>query len=378
MKTFFTVSVRLCIILLLISAVGCNKTKPRVEGKRSFCYWNRSYHLPDTSLWNQLQADHLYIRYFDVDWDRNTHEAKPVATLQEGYDSFPKHFTPSVFLTNNVFEKSSSEQLDSLSQRIKRRIEYITERFALTSFYKSESFKNNYDYSRIDSARSIYANRYKQRYSDILIDCDWTEKTKDSFFYFVNRLKKDFPDKEITVTLRLWQYNQQKTAGIPPVKRCLLMCYNMQSPEDYRTENSIGSLEELKKYVSKDNYPLSLDIALPIFNWAVLFRNERFVGLLGNVYPDTYENNFIEYKKTGNKHYQLLTDKVIGNFFARKGDVVRVENVDPDELLAMAKHLSSTLSGNKIGRITLFSWNTSYIHNYGTNQIENVYSAFSK
>lgn len=156
------------------------------------------------------------------------------------------------------------------------------------------------------------------------------------------------------------------------------MCYNMQSPEDYRTENSIGSLEELKKYVSKDNYPLSLDIALPIFNWAVLFRNERFVGLLGNVYPDTYENNFIEYKKTGNKHYQLLTDKVIGNFFARKGDVVRVENVDPDELLAMAKHLSSTLSGNKIGRITLFSWNTSYIHNYGTNQIENVYSAFSK
>jgi len=321
-----------------------------LDEQRSFCYWDTRYKA-DMALYDATGVNHFYIRYFDVDWDPLLEEARPVASLSmPSYidSSISLRFTPSVFLTNKVFEKSSNEALKTLSTRIKKRIDEMTESFG-----------------------DMIVN-------DILIDCDWTAGTKEKFFYFIKRLQSDFPDKDITVTLRLWQYKQNKPSDIPPVDRCLLMCYNMQTVNDYNVENSIASLNELKKFVSGKKYPLALDVALPVFNWAVLFRNEQFVGLLGNVNKKEYANNLIEYEELGNGRYRSLVDKVVGDFFMRKGDIVRVEEVSKEELRQMADYLQSEIPMDLYPRVSFFSWNQSYINNYGTDEIKNIYTVFSK
>ncbi|MDR0823854.1 MAG: hypothetical protein LBN74_02090 [Prevotella sp.] len=362
------------LLLCTVLFSSCNSQTGNSSGEQSFCYWNTFYTL-DTALWNQTTANHLYVRYFDVDWDAVTGEAKPIASITSN-DSLPPNITPTVFLTNKVFEKSNEKALDSLSVRIKRRIDYITNDFGSNTYYGREK---HYDGSiNFDSIREVFLGEYQNRYKDILIDCDWTAGTKDKFFYFINRLKKDCESKDITVTLRLWQYKQTKTAGIPPVDRCLLMCYNMQTANNYEVENSIASMSELKKYVSGDKYPLKLDVALPIFSWAVLFRNEKFIGLLGNATEKSYTDNFIEYQTLGNGRYRSLVDKVVGDFFIRKGDIIRVEGISKDELLKMAEYLKKEIPTDEHSRVTFFSWNQSFIENYGTDEIKNIYSLFSK
>lgn len=363
------------IFLFLLAGISCKKQGNNYSGneQRSFCYWNTNY-VPDSALWNKLEANHLYVRYFDVDWDDLSGEPRPIASIWSN-DSLPFNFTPSVFLTNKVFEKSSEQVLDSLSIRIKRRIDDITASFGASAFYGRE-YQD--EHLNRDSLRSIVIGEYKNRYKDILIDCDWTAGTKDKFFYFLNRIKKDCSSKNITVTLRLWQYKQTKTAGVPPVDRCLLMCYNMQTANNFNVENSIASLDELKKYISGDKYPLALDVALPIFSWAVLFRNEQFIGLIGNATDKDYKDNFIEYENLGNGRYRSLTDKVIGNYFMRKGDIIRVESVSNKELNDMAQYLRNEISMDKYSRITFFSWNKSYIENYDTEEIKKIYSLFGK
>jgi hypothetical protein len=326
-------------------------------------------------LYSATEVNHFYVRYFDVDWDPVSEDAKPIASIQTN-DSIPSRFTPAVFLTNKVFEKSSNGQLKTLSSRIKKRIDEISSNFGYRAYYGRGIEYVNEEHN--DSIKQLVINDYKTHYSDILIDCDWTAGTRDKFFYFIDCLKKDISDKNITVTLRLWQYKRQKPEDIPPVNRCLLMCYNMQTANDFNVQNSIASLSELKKYVSSEPYPLPLDIALPVFNWGVLFRNEKFVGLLGNVNTKEYEDNLLEYESMGGGRYRSLIDKVIGNFFVRKGDIIRIEGVTSDELLQMTKYLKAEIPMDNYSRVTFFSWNKLYINNTGIDEIKNIYTVFSK
>jgi hypothetical protein len=151
----------------------------------------------------------------------------------------------------------------------------------------------------------------------------------------------------------------------------------MQTANDFSVTNSIATIEELKKYITEKSYPVSLDIALPVFSWAVLFRNEKSVGLIGNADRNEYENNVIDYRKIADNQYVLLTEKVIGNFFARKGDVIRMESVDITELVEMAEFLHDNIKTDEDTRITFFSWNKKYLNNYEPYEIHRIESVFS-
>ncbi|MDR0799820.1 MAG: hypothetical protein LBN18_08685 [Dysgonamonadaceae bacterium] len=358
-------------LLILLLFAACHKELPnRTAGEQSsFCYWD-TFFRPDTALYRATGVNHFYVRYFDVDWDPVAEEARPVASLKTN-DSIAFSFTPAVFFTNQVFEKSSKEQLQVLSGRIRKRVDEISGNFGYHACYR-RGFEFN------DSIRTLVIREFQNRYTEILIDCDWTATTRDKFFYFLNCLKKDFPNKNVTATLRLWQYKQQKPEDIPPVNRCLLMCYNMQTANDFRVENSIASMKELKKYVSGANYPLPLDVALPIFRWAVLFRNEQFVGLLGNADEKDYSDNFLEYEAMGEGRYRALTDQVAGRFFIRKGDILRIEGVSSGEIKEMVRYLKDEIPVDADARLTLFSWNPSYIQNQGTDEIQSIYSLFAR
>ncbi len=359
-------------IILILLCGACNKT-PQKQGL-SFCYWKTSFYLDskEDSLFASLGGNHFYIRFFDVDWNAYEKQALPVATLGS-YSRLPNEattFTPAVFITNRVMEQCDSVMLDTLAVRISSRVESILARFRKdyceNQEYRMRDCKEHFN---LDSLNKISAEQFNKRIAGILIDCDWSERSKEKYFYFLERFKKLYPAISLSVTLRLWQYKYREKAGIPNADRCLLMCYSMESPTDYKVENSIGSIKELKKYVINKKYPLELDVALPLFHWAVMFHEGQFKGLLNNINPLVYENDTLNFYRIAPNRYKLRNSLVIGNKYFRYGDEVRIEQVSPMELGKMANFIKDNFKIKENSRLTFFAWDTAYIKNYG---IENI------
>lgn len=337
------------ILFLSLLLTGCTDKEYRTTNEQnSFCYWKTSFSFynTDNKLWTETSANHMYIRYFDVGWEPISKEPKPIGTLQI-YDSVQcENITPSIFFSNNVFTNSTRDQLDTLAIRIKNRVERIS------NYSETKSLSN--------------------KYNEILIDCDWSKNSKENFFYFVEKLKQEIPDKHITTTLRLWQYKNPKAAGVPPVERVLLMCYNVESANTYDIDNSIASIQEIEKYVQGVSYPLKIDIALPIFNWGVIFRDQNFKGVIRNVSISDYQTP--QYEQLSENKFRLKEEIVIGDFFARPGDEIRIEMLSKAELKELTSYLLSEIKTDKYSRITFFAWDKNYINNYGTNEIKNIYT----
>ena len=58
------------------------------------------------------------------------------------------------------------------------------------------------------------------------------------------------------------------------------MVYNTDRFDNYTTENSILNSETVEPYLNRDlGFSLPLDIALPVFQWNIIFRNNRFVRI---------------------------------------------------------------------------------------------------
>ena len=142
----------------------------------------------------------------------------------------------------------------------------------------------------------------------------------------------------ISATIRLHQIKFLAKTGVPPVSKGLLMCYNMGNLKNPATKNSIIETEELKKYI--DNlaaYPLPLDVALPLFNWKVLFRNNTYAGLIQNLPDSLLTNPFIS--KAGNR-YLFLKDSLLAGYPFKKGDVLRNEQSEYSEIISTAGAIS--------------------------------------
>ncbi len=374
------------IICVLLSVAGCKKVKHN-EVVRSFCYWKTDLYFDDEldTLASDLKIKHFYVRYFDVDWNPYTEEAQPVASIRNIY--FGKtntQLTPSVFITNDVVLKSTKIQLDTLANRLCKKINKISENYfeqSATTYANTIAYadyeKQKGDEKKMMDIAPLVAKRkleLKNSVQDILIDCDWSEKSKDNYFYLLEKIKSKFPKFKIEATIRLWQYKYLTKAGIPPVSAGLLMCYNMSNPEDRKTENSIGTSNDLEQYVTHDKYPLKLNIALPLYSWSLVFRGNQFKGILSNDLDFTKDN--INYKKIDDNKYVLQDDIRVGDIYLRNGDEIRIEKISDSEIQDMISTLTDKIKIDKTTRVTFFSFDKKYINDYGTQNIFNYFSQF--
>lgn len=152
------------------------------------------------------------------------------------------------------------------------------------------------------------------------------------------------------------------------------MCYNMKDPTSQKTDNSIGSAKEMAKYVNHDDYPLKLDVALPIFKWMLAYRGEKFLGIVQEEYADLERDIF---KKRDDTHYIFTKDIVLGETYYRNGDELRIERVSDAEMEKMISILKDNvdLEGSKV---SFFSWNNSYLNDYGIKTISDFYEMFGR
>ena len=254
-KKFYYMRKYLGIILFVNLFYSC-QTESKVESvERSFYVWGSSNF--DQSVkdnLNKQKIKKLYIKYFEVAYSEtmgNFPQDKLSIYSYEFQDIDSLQIVPTIFIKNEIFSFNDEKKLDALADNIV---------YLITKFNNEKLEKNTI----VD---------------EIQIDCDWTKTTRKKYFYLLKKIKQ-ISKKEISCTLRLYPYKYSDLMGVPPVDKVTLMCYNLIKPLTNNDQNSILDINELKLYLDKKrDYPLHIDIALPVFNWTQLYQNNQFAGL---------------------------------------------------------------------------------------------------
>lgn len=324
--------------------LSCNQQrKPRIV-KPAFYYWKSMLNVSsfEQGKLDSLRVKLLYIKFFDVDWDEITEQPIPVARLQ--ITNFQKEnysIVPTIFITNECIQKIDLAQVAILADNINKLI------------------RNIINTNRFNSIREIQ------------LDCDWTASTQRNYFLLLEKIKMHWPNTAISCTIRLHQIKFISKTGVPPVKKGLLMCYNMGNLKNAATQNSILETAELEKYISNlSSYPLPLDIALPLFDWKVLFRNNAYAGLVENL-PDSFINN-IAIKK--DNRLIILRDTTIAGYSLKKDDVLRVEESSYAEIISAAKSISRQLKNDSL-TVSLYHLDSLILKKYKIDELEDIYGS---
>lgn len=337
-------SIKTALWLFLITAccfVFCHCAKtPHTEP--SFYYWRQSGNvtIKEKSTLQQYGVKHLYVKLFDVDFTVNSNSPMPVGIINT-VDSLKSlaNVIPVVFITNRTFTKLTINEAQQLAHLL---------------------------YKKVNSICSDY--------SELQIDCDWSESTRDKYFAFLKELKSITPSKLIlSSTIRLHQIKYPNITGVPPVNKGMLMFYNMGNVSDENEENSIFNKGIANKYTAYiKQYQLPLDAALPIFSWVVQYRHHQLVELINKVNSPNLSNTQYFSPEKNSSTFKVVNDYFFKGIFYKKGDVLRQEQLSSDELLEAADLLKSNLPDTNC-RIILFDLNEIYINTYDKQTIKTIF-----
>lgn len=81
------------------------------------------------------------------------------------------------------------------------------------------------------------------------IDGDWTPRTRSAYFRLLSTIKRERPELDLSVMVRLHQYRNREANCIPPADRGLLMCYNVAPVKQRQTRDAIYDEAILKGYL---------------------------------------------------------------------------------------------------------------------------------
>ncbi|MBC7888945.1 MAG: hypothetical protein H7Z13_13795 [Ferruginibacter sp.] len=336
----------LYLLLFAFTFYSCSEKTAEIKVERSFYYWKSALKLTGFEM-NRLDSLHvktIYLKFFDVDWDASTHQAIPKAKLQvPDKRLFLKYAViPTVFVTNACMRQNDSAQTILLAGKIYGLIKDICETNHINTL------------------------------DEIQVDCDWTASTRKQYFSLLRSLKQ-ISNKDISATIRLHQIKFLSKSGVPPADRGLLMCYNMGNLKNPATKNSIIETSELKKYTGNlSSYPLRLDVAFPLFEWKVLFRENSFKGLIENMPAAIFAHSFA---LKNNGRIEILKDTLLAGYELKKGDVLRTEESDITEVLAAATEINKRLKNTRL-RVSFFHLDSVTLTKFTPNELESIYSIF--
>jgi hypothetical protein len=125
-----------------------------------------------------------------------------------------------------------------------------------------------------------------------------------------------------------------------------------------------------------DGYPLALDYALPVFDWAVLYRDSVFKSILpaALLRKDCCKFHFIN-RTDG---YAVVNEDfapgyTYQNLLLRKGDIIRFERPDMQDVKNVAEWLSDH-KNNEDATLTFYHLNHDDLQ-YSA-QLEEMYRSF--
>lgn len=327
------------------------KSDRHIPNNRCFYYWKSEFALTPNQIesLNQNGITRLYVKFFDVDWEEKLQRPVPVAPVT--FTTLPPEqikMVPVVYLTNNTLVQISEDEIQFLADSI---------------------------FQKILALMPVKSNVPPE----IQIDCDWTGSTKDKYFQLLTALKQKLTPKQtlLSSTLRLHQVKFSHQTGIPPVDRVTLMFYNMGDFKHPDTENSILDLQTAQKYLGKlSEYPLPVDVALPLFSWGVVFRNGRYSNLIANLNSADADTMKQILEARGKNHYLALKSTMINGSSVGKGDMIRIEEAGADQCKKAAQMLSSYLPEMDTMQVILFHLDQHIFEQNPNSQISDIYDSF--
>lgn len=326
--------------------LACKQDDARLHDV-SFYHWKTKFSLDSAGreYLSHLAVKDLYVRIFDVKWVAHEKEAFPFAVFKTSInDSIHQNIIPVIYITNESLLNAKDNEIAVLANRI---------------VYKCRSLFSKHPH---------LFNMVKE----VQFDCDWSELSQEKYFSLIKQIKIEFAKKnqplDLSATIRLHQVKYQSITGVPPVERGVLMFYNMGKLEEETTANSILDIETAKKYmVGFENYPLELDLALPLFSWVVQFRQGKVVQLINEI--NTSELTlYKELEEVKANHFRVKESFYLGGNYLYKGDVLRVERVT-EEALEASVDLASNHLINKDYKIIFYHLDPMIMKNYPVKEL---------
>ena len=301
------------LLLPLLLLTACTPTPEPTHFEPAFYHWQTELEIDSTEehYLQSLKARRLYVKFFDVAWEGARQEAVPQASLERVGEWTDYDIVPTVFITNQTILSLPANQRQDLAERILQKI--------------------------------------KERWPgleprEIQLDCDWTEGSRAAYFQLLALVRERLPvTTKLSVTLRLHQYRYPEQTGVPPADRAMLMFYNMGDLTDWQEPNSILNLEKARPYLQTTTaYPLPLDLALPLFNWAVLFREGKMIKLLPGLTAEALTAaGARSMDQEEGQRFEIPKSTYLEGYYLYRGDQLRLEAIRPQQLIEAARLLGS-------------------------------------
>jgi len=327
--------------------------------ERAFYYWKSdTYGITEQEkTWlDTLQAHKLYIKFFEVHYDQLM-GAIPQAKTNFRYYYYPSSLPsekltviPTVFIDNEVLQRSSKSALDTLADNIC----YLAHKYYVSNFF--------YGY---DAASGRDSNLYRE----LQLDCDWTAGTRDNYFYLLRAIRK-ISHLTISCTLRLYPYKYRDKMGVPPADKVMLMCYNLLNPLSSGSKNSILDNRELEAYLGRRKpYPLHVDLALPVYSWMQCYQNKRFAGIIA-----THDTGLLQLMKPVRPlWYEMTQDTVVGQLYLRRGDQVKYEQTTPAQLEVLTTLLREHVPLDDTTTVSFFHLDETELKRFSYETLDHLY-----
>ena len=283
----------------------------------------------------QLNSNKIYLRFFDIDWNSSKKQAVPLAeTSFTDYNTSSLSLTivPTIFITNRTMINISYDDIKVLGDRI---IQKIRQKCELISIHNLQ---------------------------EIQLDCDWSSKSQLNYFHLLDYLKKQYKLK-VSTTVRLHQYKYPDKTGTPPADQGVLMIYNMGDIRDATEQNSILNLKAASAYLNHtSNYPIPLQVALPLFSWGVLRRQGKVIDLIPEINPNALQNSSKLQHLEGN-NFEVQSNHYFQSVLLYKGDKIRIEQVSQEDLEEVSRLIRKNMAYDSL-EIYFYHLNSNVLKNY--------------
>lgn len=334
------------LVAALLAVVGCKPERKAIDNpKPAVYYWRTSFSLDDVE--RQFLRDYnvgkVYVRYFDVVVDSKTQQLRPNATIQFK-DPMPDgiEVIPTIFIVNECVNHG----IDTIAPLLVNRVLQMCE---------------THDIKGV---------------KELQIDCDWTVKTQDAYFKFLEQVRQLLADKgmKLSATIRLHQLAMTP----PPVDYGVLMMYNTGDLKNSKQRNPILDKRDVEPYLKYlAGYNLPLCAAYPNFGWQLLFTGDKFRDIL---YSEDLSDTTL-YQPVGDGKYVVISSIDLPNYlssnstytYLNAGDTVMVVKPDAQTLVQVHDALSHERPGIN-DQVIIYHLNNSSINNYSPSDYEKIFN----
>lgn len=302
-----------CALIALLLLARCSPPVPTTV-QPAFYHWKTTFNpSPEArQLVRGLETGRIYLRLFDIDWDEREKAPVPIAYLepQQPLDVFNVEWVPTVFITNQSLALLPVQDAEDFAERLTNKV--------------------------LEQINTLKL----QTVPEVQLDCDWAQSTREVYFRILKTCRAQLAEYSIALsaTIRLHQLRYPEQTGIPPVDRGMLMYYNMGEVRQWAAPNSILHPATAAPYLQAQPYALPLDLALPVFQWGVLFREGEMIRLLSGLSAKDLSDPERFYDMKGGR-YEVVQGTFLQGHYLYEGDLIRLETVTPEALNTAVQQL---------------------------------------